>query len=740
MSRTVTLTIEKMNCASCVGRVDRALSAVNGVRGVSVNLATDTATVIGDMTAAALIRASGDAGYPAAQSGSDTTDRDTRRDEEARRLHEKMLIAAFLTAPVFVLAMGSHVFPGLVHMIGHDTNKLIQALLTTLVLAGPGRHFYTDGLTALLKGAPDMNTLVAIGTAAAWGYSALLMLAPGLFPPGAHGVYFEAAAVIVTLILTGRWLEARARGRTGAAIRALIGLRPASARVERDGVARDVALAEIVQGDRVLLRPGEKVPVDGVVLEGSTFVDEAMITGEPLPVAKHTGDDMTAGTVNGSGSIVLETRGVGEDTVLAGIIRMVQAAQGAKLPVQALVDRITLWFVPAVLMVAAVTILAWLIMGPAPVVSYALVAGVSVLIIACPCAMGLATPTSIMVAVGRAAELGVLFRKGDALQRLSAVDTVVFDKTGTLTEGRPALMTFEPASGFTREKALKLAAAIEARSEHPLAQAVTEAAREENLAWPEAQDVRAEDGMGITGVVDGITVRIGSDRFMAATGVDISHFDAARASVEEQGQSVFFAAVGEQPLAMLAVADKVRPGAAALIRGLTARGVRVAMITGDTEAAARVIADEIGISEVIARVLPGEKSQAVERMRAEGGTLSFVGDGINDAPALAAADVGIAIGTGTDVAIEAADVVLMSGDPAGVAKAIAVSGHAMRNIRQNLFWAFGYNVALIPVAAGVFFSLTGWMLSPMLAAGAMALSSVFVLSNALRLRGMTGAL
>ncbi|WP_298840933.1 heavy metal translocating P-type ATPase [uncultured Roseobacter sp.] len=740
MSRTVTLSIEKMNCASCVGRVDRALSAVSGVRDVSVNLATDTATVIGDMTAGALIRAADDAGYPAKQAGPDTSEQDAKRDAETQSLQRRTLLAALLTAPVFLLAMGSHVFPGLGRMIGQDVNHFVQAVLTTLVLAGPGRHFYTDGLSALWKRAPDMNSLVAIGTLAAWAYSSLLMIAPGLFPPGAHGVYFEAAAVIVTLILTGRWLEARARGRTGAAIRALAGLRPTSAQVERNGVRRDIALEEIVPGDRIILRPGEKVPVDGVIVEGSTFADESMITGEPLPADKATGDTMTAGTVNGSGSVVLETTGVGEDTVLAGIIRMVQAAQGAKLPVQALVDRITLWFVPAVLAVAVVTVFAWVLLGPAPVVSYALVAGVSVLIIACPCAMGLATPTSIMVAVGRAAELGVLFRKGDALQRLAAVDTVVFDKTGTLTEGRPEMKSIAPAAGCTKEDALRLIAAMEARSEHPLARAVLEAARDAGVVWPDATEVSADDGMGISGVVAGRHLRIGSDRMMKSAGIDISQFDTARTACEAQGQTVFFAAADNTPLAMLAVADRIRPSAADLTADLQRRGVRMVMITGDTEAAARVIADEIGIIEVVARVLPAEKSQAVERMRAEGGTLAFVGDGINDAPALAASDVGIAIGTGTDVAIEAADVVLMSGNPAGVARAIAVSDSAMRNIRQNLFWAFGYNVALIPVAAGVFFSVTGWMLSPMLAAGAMALSSVFVVSNALRLRRMTGEL
>ncbi|WP_300033100.1 heavy metal translocating P-type ATPase [uncultured Roseobacter sp.] len=738
MSQTVTLSIEKMNCASCVGRVDRALAAVTGVTEVSVNLATDTATVTGDASVGTLIRAANDAGYPARRAEADAAELGARLEAAGRDLQRMTLVAAVLTLPVFVLAMGSHIFPQLGEMIGRNTNHLIQGVLTTLVLAWPGRRFFADGFPALIKGAPDMNSLVALGTSAAWIYSVVVMLAPGLFPAMSQGVYFEAAAVIVTLILTGRWLEARARGRTGAAIRALVGLRPPTAQVMRDGQATEIAVEQIRTGDHVLLRPGERVPVDGVIIEGTTTADEAMISGEPLPVEKRPGDAMTGGTVNGSGSVTLETAAVGEATVLAGIIRLVQSAQGSKLPVQALVDRITLWFVPAVLAVALVTVLAWLVLGPAPVLSYALVAGVSVLIIACPCAMGLATPTSVMVAIGRAAEMGVLFRKGDALQSLAAVDVVVFDKTGTLTEGRPVLQSLSVAPTFEKDRALALIAALEARSEHPLARAILAAAQEAALDLPAASEIAAQDGMGITGMVEGHRILIGSARMMQEQGVDVSGFDSDRTTCEARGQTVFYAASDGQPLALLAVSDAIRPGAGALIAGLKKRGVRVAMVTGDSEEAASVIAAELGIDTVAARVLPAEKTETLHRLRGTPGTLAFVGDGINDAPALAAADVGIAIGTGTDVAIEAADVVLMSGNPLGVLRAIHVSEQTMRNIRQNLFWAFGYNVALIPVAAGVFFALTGWLLSPMLAAGAMALSSVFVLSNALRLRRLSG--
>ncbi|GFE49394.1 copper-translocating P-type ATPase [Roseobacter cerasinus] len=743
-AQTITLTVGNMSCASCVGRVDRALAAVPGVRGVVVNLATEEATIEVDdtgPTAEALAQTATDAGYPAQilQTRSPDAAHD-RKTEEAQALARRTWLAGLLAMPVFVLEMGSHMVPAFHHFvmqtIGMQQSWWIQALLTTLILAGPGRAFYTKGIAALMHRAPDMNSLVAVGTFAAYGYSLCVLLAPGLLPAAAQAVYFEAAAVIVFFILLGRSLEARAKGRTGAAIRALLKLQPKTAQVLRDGNAQTVAVEQIVPGDIVLLRPGERVPVDAVVTEGSSHLDESMITGEPIPVEKHAGDPVTGGTINGPGSLTLRATHVGTETVLAGIIRMVQDAQGAKLPIQALVDRVTLWFVPAVLGLAALTVMIWLAVGPAPVVSYALVAGVAVLIIACPCAMGLATPTSIMVATGRAAELGVLFRKGDALQALADVDVIAFDKTGTLTKGAPVLTSFEMLGGPERDTALALVAAVEARVEHPVANAIVDAAKADGLTLPDAQEVTALSGLGARGQVGGQRVLVGSEGLMAQHDIPLGDALAKADTRAAAGETVFFAAIDGQLAALICVADQIKSNAAEVVADLHAQGVRVAMITGDKQETAEAVARELGIDDVIARVLPEGKTAALETIRASGARVAFVGDGINDAPALATADVGIAIGSGTDIAIGAADVVLMSGDLRGVQTAMHASRAAMRNIRQNLFWAFAYNTALIPVAAGALYASFGLLLSPQLAAGAMALSSLFVLSNALRLRGL----
>ncbi|ABD55003.1 heavy metal translocating P-type ATPase [Jannaschia sp. CCS1] len=729
------LSVQGLNCASCVGRVERALAAVPGVGEVAVNLATETAQVGFDadqVSAAALASASSEAGYPAEVITS-VTAQASDKTEEMRGAFTRMWIALALTLPVFVLEMGAHLVPAIHHAIGASIGMqgswLVQFALTGAVLAGPGRVFFRLGVPALVKRAPDMNSLVALGTGAAFGYSALATFAPDLLPAASRAVYFEAAAVIVTLILLGRALEARAKGRTGAAIRALIGLQAREARVMRAGGIEDVSIDALAVGDIIVLRPGERVPMDGAVTQGTSFVDEAMITGEPVPVEKTTGCAVTGGTVNGAGSLHLRATRVGADTTLAQIIRMVQEAQGAKLPIQALVDRVTLYFVPAVMVVAAVTVLAWLIFGPEPVVTYALVAGVSVLIIACPCAMGLATPTSIMVGTGRAAELGVLFRKGDALQGLAGVRVVALDKTGTVTEGRPEVVDVALADGFTRDDVMTLAGAAEAASEHPIASAIVRAARSEAVA----SDIEVALGRGLRANVEGRAVAIGSARFLRDEGIDCTGFNEAVHTA--RGETVVFVAVDGALAAMIAVADTVKPSSAAAIQALKQKGLRVAMITGDTRATARAIADRLGIDEVVAEVLPDGKVDALATLRAHG-PVAFVGDGINDAPALAHADVGIAIGTGTDVAIESADVVLMSGDLAGVATAIEVSTTTMANIRQNLGWAFAYNTGLIPLAAGALYPVTGLLLSPAFAAGAMALSSVSVLGNALRLRRM----
>jgi Cu+-exporting ATPase len=685
-----------------------------------------------------ILRAATDAGYPArVAEAAETKDRAQRKEEEARGLARRVAFAAALALPVFLMEMGGHLIPA-VHMfigatIGHQASWFIQFVLTTAVLIGPGRQFYLKGFPALFKGAPDMNSLVAVGTGAAYAYSVVATFLPGLMPDEVRAVYFEAAAVIVVLILIGRWLEARAKGRTGAAIQKLLSLQAQTAQVMRDGVLVEVDIDALRIGDLIVVRPGERLAVDGEVTEGTSHIDESMITGEPLPVSKAAGDAVTGGTVNGQGSITFRATRVGSDTTLSQIISMVEEAQGAKLPIQGMVDRITLWFVPAVMGLALLTIFVWLLFGPSPALTYALVAGVSVLIIACPCAMGLATPTSIMVGTGRAAEMGVLFRKGDALQGLSGVAVVALDKTGTVTMGRPELTDLIVAEGRNRGDVLSYVAAVEARSEHPIAEAIVRGARAENAPEMSAQDFTSITGFGARALVEGVEVLVGADRLMAREGIDTGALAKIETELALKGRTALFAAIDGKIAAVIGVADPVKPASRAAIAALHAQGLKVAMITGDKLETAQAIGREIGIDHIIAGVLPEGKVAALNDLRKHG-KIAFVGDGINDAPALASADVGIAIGTGTDVAIESADVVLMSGDLRGVVNAIEVSRRTMSNIKQNLFWAFGYNAALIPVAAGVLYPAFGVLLSPVLAAGAMALSSVFVLSNALRLR------
>ena len=739
---SVTMHVESMSCASCVGRVDKALAAVSGVLEVNVNLASETASVTfveGQVSPADLLQAAAEAGYPARlKDASAPEDMGARKAAEAQILARRTLFAAALALPVFVMEMGGHAIPAFHHwlgrMIGHETSWMIQFILTTIVLVGPGRQFYQKGFPALMRGAPDMNSLVAMGTSAAYAFSVIATFFPALLPQGTRAVYYEAAAVIVVLILLGRFLEARAKGRTGEAIRKLLGLQAKTAHVVQGGEIVEIDVDQIVVGDILLARPGERIAVDGNVTQGTSYVDESMITGEPVPVAKADGDPVTGGTVNGAGSIRFQATRVGADTTLAQIIRMVEEAQGAKLPIQGLVDRITLWFVPAVMGLAALTVLVWLIFGPDPALSYALIAGVSVLIIACPCAMGLATPTSIMVGTGRAAEMGVLFRKGDALQSLQGVNVVALDKTGTLTEGRPELTDLSVADGFSREQVLRLVAAVERDSEHPIAMAIVRAAGNEGIALPDISEFTSITGYGVSAHVDGQTVLVGADRLMAREGIDLETLHSAGQAWGAKGKTPLYAAVDGRIAAVIAVSDPVKPTTKVAIKALHDLGLQVAMITGDNRATAQAIADTIGIDHVVAEVLPDGKVAALNELAQGGRKVAFVGDGINDAPALAHADVGIAIGTGTDVAIEAADVVLMSGDLRGVVNAFDVSARTMANIRQNLFWAFSYNSALIPVAAGVLYPAFGVLLSPVLAAGAMALSSVFVLSNALRLR------
>ena len=746
IERTLELKISGMTCASCVGRVERALKAEPGVLDASVNLATERATIRlleGAAGVRDLVAAVAGAGYdaePAAAPDAASGDREqAARAAEIRGLGRAVAVAGAATAPLFLIEMGLHFVPGahalLMSAIGETPWRIISFLLATFVLFVPGLRFYRKGVPNLVRLTPDMNSLVVLGASAAWAFSTVATFAPGLLPAGTANVYFEAAAVIVTLILVGRWFEARAKGQTSQAIRRLMTLQARTARVVRDGSEIERPIDEVKPGDVVAVRPGERIPVDGTVLSGTSFVDESMLTGEPVPVGKTEGSSVVGGTINTTGAFHFTAEKVGADTVLAQIVRMVETAQGAKLPIQALVDKVTGWFVPVVIALAVLTFGAWLVFGPQPALGFALVNAVAVLIIACPCAMGLATPTSIMVGTGRAAELGVLFRKGEALQGLQAVEVVAFDKTGTLTEGRPALTDLTVAEGFDENEVLALVAALETRSEHPIARAILAAAETRGLKVPNPDDFNARPGYGAEGRVDGRAVEIGADRFMQGLGHDLGAFADQAARLGEEGKSPLYAAVDGRLAAVIAVADPIKATTPAAIAALHALGLKVAMVTGDNRRTAEAVARRLGIDEVRAEVLPEGKVEAIRALQVGERRVAFVGDGVNDAPALAAADVGLAVGGGTDVAIESADVVLTGGDLRGAVNAVALSRATMGNIRQNLVWAFGYNVVLVPVAAGLLYPPFGWLLSPMLAAGAMSLSSISVLANALRLRG-----
>jgi Cu+-exporting ATPase len=751
MSATTALTpidipVRGMNCASCVGRVEKAISAVPGVARASVNLAAERAHVeLGpDGDPDAVIAAIRRAGYQpepviAPDAAPDLGDREAAaRAGEIRGLQQAVAVAVAGALPLFLVEMGRHFIPGVHHLLASSVGKqpwrIISFVLAAVVLFGPGLRFFRAGVPALLRGAPEMNSLVVLGTTAAFAYSTTATFAPGWLPAGADHVYFEAAAVIVALVLIGRLLEAQAKGRTSEAIKRLLKLQAKTARLVRDGREVEVPIAEVRVGDVLAVRPGERIAVDGEVVEGGSFVDESMITGESVPVEKAPGDAVVGGTVNTTGAFRYRATKVGAATLLAQIVRMVEQAQGSKLPIQAVVDRVTGWFVPAVIAAAALTFIAWWIFGPSPALSFALVNAVAVLIIACPCAMGLATPTSIMVGTGRAAELGVLFRRGDALQALRDVRLVAFDKTGTLTLGRPALTDLEPFAGFRGAEVLRLAAAVEARSEHPVAAAVVAAAEAEGLSPPAVERFAAVPGYGAEATAEGRRVQVGAGRYMERLGLDVSGHAARIETLARQAKTPLFVAVDGALAAILAVADPIKPTSRAAIQALHAAGLKTAMISGDNRRTAEAVAAELGIDEVAAEVLPDGKVAALKTLQGRHGRVAFVGDGVNDAPALAAADVGVAMGAGTDIAIESADVVLMRSDLAGVVSAIAVSRAVVGNIHQNLAWAFGYNVLLIPLAAGVLYPAFGLLLSPMIAAAAMALSSVSVVTNALRLR------
>lgn len=764
-SDTCTIEVSGMTCAACSGRVHRALEKTPGVTAANVNLMTGSATVGFDgarVSVERLLSVIRDSGYgaelpkPDADAGAETEALDRAREHEVTTLRRKVAVAGAAAALTMVLMpFAEHVHGGMVDPVmrllmpvADGLRRLVPPLgeipVTTwrwilLAMTLPsvlwaGRHFYTRAWAGLRHRAVDMNTLIAVGTGAAFLFSLAMTVASDWF--ASHGVpsvvYYEAVNGIIALILVGNLLETGAKRRTSGAIKRLIGLRPATARVRRDGAEVDVPLEQVQAGDEVVVRPGDRLPVDGQVLEGGSAVDESMLTGEPLPVVKRVGEEVTGGTINGTGTFVFRATRVGRDTVLSNIIRMVQQAQGSRAPIQALADRISAVFVPVVIVIALLTFLAWWLFGPEPAVIRALASAVTVLIIACPCAMGLAVPTAVMVATGRGAERGLLIKGGEPLQRVGELTTVVLDKTGTITAGKPAVAEVT-AVGMSADEVLALAGALEARSEHPIGAAI--AGRAEGRTGGRAVlDFEAVPGRGVRGVVDGRPVLVGNVAFLAESGVDASPLQAALAQAAERAQTPVLVAVAGRVAGLIAIADPVRPTSRAAIARLRALGLEVVMLTGDDERTARAVAREVGIDQVVAEVLPSGKLAVVTGLKGEGKVVAMVGDGINDAPALAAADVGIAIGTGTDVAIEAADIALMRPDLDGVAEAIGLARATMRTIRQNLFWAFGYNVVGIPIAAGVLFPAFGILLTPTMGAAAMALSSVSVVTNSLRLR------
>jgi Cu+-exporting ATPase len=741
-----------MTCANCSNRVERALRKTPGVLEATVNLATERATVRyfpATVSPADIGRAIEEAGYAPRpldrEEDAEAEDAEARaRETDLRARLRDTVVAAVLSVPIVVLAMGPMVVPGLADALARLAPSprfwdWVQLVLGTAVTFGPGRRFFSTGWAAFRHLSPDMNSLVMTGVGAAWLYSAVAVLAPGLLPAQARHLYFESAAVVVTLILMGKYLEALAKGRTGAAIKKLVGLQAKTARVVRDGVERDVPIASVARGDVVIVRPGERVPVDGEVREGESYVDESMLTGEPMPAAKRAGDRVVSGTVNQHGVLRVEARQVGRQTMLAQIIRMVEQAQGSKLPIQRLADRVVSVFTPIVLAIAAITFAVWLALGPTPAITLALVSTVAVLVVACPCAMGLATPAAIMVGSGRAAELGVLFRKGEALEALSHVDTVVFDKTGTLTVGRPQLTDLAPAPGREAAEVLRFAAGADSGSEHPLATAILAAAEARAVEYPKAELFEAIPGYGVKATVAGHSVLLGAERLLVRESVATDALAERATALAEHGRTPIYLAVDGAAWGVLGVADPLKPESAAVVAALKAKGLRVGMITGDSSRTAKAIARQAGLDEVEAEVLPSGKAESVRRLQAQGRKIAFVGDGINDAPALAQAEVGVAVATGTDIAIEAADVTLTRGDLRGLLNALEVARRTMRTIRANLFWAFIYNVLLIPLAAGVFYPAWGLLLNPMLAGLAMGLSSVFVVTNSLRLRRVRAA-
>ena len=735
------LTITGMTCAGCVHTIEKRLNSVSGVSGAEVNLATGTAAVEFDPRAtsiAQLRQAVEEAGYAARETSSHPPD-GSDEESESRRWRRKLVVSSLFTAPLLVLAMshGAIAFPGI---------HWVQLLLTLPVVFYGGSQFYRAAWAAARHRTSDMNTLIAVGTGSAFLYSTVATIAPGLvLGPSAAGrpapVYFETAAAIVTLILLGRMLEARARGRTSSAIRSLVGLQAKTARVVRDSVETDLPIEQVRVGDVVVVRPGEKIPVDGTVLEGRSSVDESMLTGESIPTEKAAGDQVFGGTLNGAGSFRFEARKVGSETILAQIVELVRKAQQSKAPIARLADVISGYFTPVVIGIAVITFAAWfLLSSPDERLRLAVLNAVAVLIIACPCAMGLAAPTAVMVGIGRAAENGILIRNGAALEVSHKIGTIVFDKTGTITTGQPRVTDVIPLNAVSEAGLLVAVASIERHSEHPLGEAIVRELEKRGLEAENPEAFQAIPGQGVEARLNGLRWLVGSAAFLRRHGVDTSAAERVVQPVVEDGKTVILAARDGTLAGAIAVADTAKPRARETIRELKKMGLNVAMMSGDNRQTAEAVASQVGIDDVLAEILPDRKAQEVERLQSQGRLVAMVGDGINDAPALAQADLGIAIGAGTDVAIETADIVLVGNELRGVATAIEISRKAVATIKQNLFWAFAYNVIGIPIAAGVLYPWTGWLLSPILASAAMAFSSVSVVTNSLRLRSFRPSL
>ncbi|MGH1372529.1 MAG: heavy metal translocating P-type ATPase [Cellvibrionaceae bacterium] len=737
LQETEYLRIHGASCASCVSKIEGALHKVDGVKEAVMNLAQSTVSVTGHATAEAMINAIRAAGYDA-ESITDSSDQSALDEKEKadeayhKRLMREMWIALSLGVPLMIYSLVVEEMTVTTTM--ERAVWLIVGLLTFGVMFFAGRHFYIGAWKSFANHSANMDTLIALGTGTAWIYSMFVVFFPSLVPEMARHVYFEATAMIIGLINLGLALEIKARGRTSEAIKRLIGLQPKTARVVRHGEEVDIAIEDVQLGDSVRVRPGEKISVDGVVSEGLTAVDESMLTGEPMPVEKAVGDEVVAGTINKSGSILFQATRVGKDTALAQIIDMVKRAQNSKPPIGRLADVISAYFVPVVMIISVISALVWLNFGPDPRVAFAIVSATTVLIIACPCALGLATPMSVMVGVGKAAEAGVLIRNGEALQTASKVTAMILDKTGTITLGEPAVTDIELVNGNNESKVLRLAASLEAGSEHPLALSIIESAKNRGLEVGSVEQFQSVAGHGVEGVVDGHALMFGNEKLMRDRGVDIEQYLPSAQRMASLAQTPMYLAVDDQLAAIIAVSDPIKEDSIEAIKRLQNNGVRVVMLTGDNRATAKAVAERVGITEYFAEVLPDQKSDKVAELQGQGEIVGMTGDGINDAPALALANVGFAIGTGTDVAIESADITLMRGSLHGLADAIAVSKATLSNIKQNLLGAFIYNVAGVPVAAGVLYPFLGLLLSPVIAGAAMAFSSLTVVTNANRLR------